>query len=207
MALRDRAARMASIGVMNKTLLLGTSALTLMLHMPAAWAQPAAAKLLPARSEVSFVSKQMGVPVDGHFKRFDAQVQLDPRKPEGGSIVVNVDTGSATLGSPEPDAEMPKAPWFNVAKFPQASFRSSTVKATGGGKFEVAGKLQIKGQARDIVVPVQIVQSGAESTASGSFVIKRLDFGIGDGEWADTSVVTNEVTVKFKLALNGLGPL
>ena len=67
--------------------------------------------------------------------------------------------------------------------------------------------MQIKGQARDIVLPVQIVQSGAESTASGSFVIKRLDFGIGEGEWADTSVVANDVTVNFKLALSGLGPL
>lgn len=206
MALRDRAACLASIDAMSKTLLLGVSLLAVMLQLPAQ-AQAPALKLLPARSEVSFTSKQMGVPVDGHFKRFDAQIQLDPRKPESGSIVVNVDAASATLGSPEPDAEMPKAPWFNIAKFPQASFKSSRIKPAGGGKFEVAGQLQIKGKARDIVVPVQIVQAGAESTASGSFVIKRLDFGIGEGEWADTSVVANDVTVKFKLALNGLGPL
>ena len=102
---------------------------------------------------------------------------------------------------------MPKAPWFNVAKFPQASFKSSRIKAAGAGKFEVAGKLQIKGKTSDIVLPVQIVQTGADATASGSFVIKRLDFGIGEGEWADTSVVANDVTVKFKLALSGLGPL
>ena len=170
-------------------------------------APPDTSRLLPARSEVAFVSKQMGVPVDGHFKKFDAQIQLDPRKPEAGSIVFNVDAASATLGAPEPDAEMPKAPWFNVAKFPQASFKSSRIKAAGAGKFEVAGKLQIKGKTSDIVLPVQIVQTGAESTASGSFVIKRLDFGIGEGEWADTSVVANDVTVKFKLALSGLGPL
>jgi polyisoprenoid-binding protein YceI len=192
---------------MNKTLLLGASLWFAALHVPPALAQVAAAKMLPARSEVAFVSKQMGVPVDGHFKKFDAQIQLDPRKPASGSIAFQVDTASATLGSPEPDAEMPKPLWFNVAKFPQASFKSSSIKAAGGGKFEVAGQLQIKGKSRDIVVPVQIVQAGAESTASGSFVIKRLDFGIGEGEWADTSVVANDVTVKFKLALNGLGPL
>lgn len=192
---------------MNKTFLLGAALLVAALHGPSVQAQPAAAKLLPARSEVAFVSKQMGVPVDGHFKKFDAQIQLDPRKPESGSIVFNVDAASATLGAPEPDAEMPKAPWFNVAKFPQASFKSSRIKAAGAGKFEVAGKLQIKGKTSDIVLPVQIVQTGADATASGSFVIKRLDFGIGEGEWADTSVVANDVTVKFKLALSGLGPL
>lgn len=170
---------------MTKTQWMGAAWLLAALLATPALAQPAPIKLLPARSEVSFTSKQMGVPVDGHFRKFDAQIQLDPRKPETGSIVVVVDTGSATLGSAEPDAEMPKAPWFNVARFPQATFKSSAVKAAGGGKFEVAGSLQVKGKARDIVVPVQIVQSGGESTASGSFVIKRLDFGIGEGEWAE----------------------
>jgi polyisoprenoid-binding protein YceI len=165
------------------------------------------AKLVAAQSEVSFVTKQMGVPVDGRFKKFDAQISLDPKKPESGSVAFSVDTGSASLGVPESDAEMPKDIWFNVAKFPQASFKSTSIKGLGGGKFEVTGKLNIKGTSRDLVVPVQITQSGANSTATGSFAIKRLDFKIGEAEWADTTVVANDVTVKFKLALTGLGPL
>ncbi len=165
------------------------------------------AKLVPVQSEVTFVTKQMGVPVDGKFKKFDAQISLDPKKPESGSVAFSIDTGSATLGVPESDAEMPKAIWFNVAKFPQASFKSTAIKGLGNGKFEVAGKLDIKGNARDVVVPVQITQSGGNSTATGSFLIKRLDFKIGEAEWADTTVVANDVTVKFKLALTGLGPL
>jgi polyisoprenoid-binding protein YceI len=165
------------------------------------------AKLVAAQSEVSFVTKQMGVPVDGKFKKFDAQIQLDPKKPETGSVAFSIDTGSASLGVPESDAEMPKAIWFNVAKFPQATFKSTSIKGLGNGKFEIAGKLDIKGTAREVVVPVQIVQAGANSTATGSFLIKRLDFKIGEAEWADTTVVANDVTVKFKLALTGLGPL
>ncbi len=176
------------------------------LHAAPALAQ-APAKLVPAQSEVGFVTKQMGVPVDGRFKKFDAQINLDPKKPEAGSVAFSIDTGSAFLGVPESDAEMPKDIWFNVAKFPQATFKSTSIKGLGGGKFEVAGKLDIKGNARDVVVPVQITQSGSSSTATGSFLIKRLDFKIGEGEWADTTVVANDVTVKFKLALTGLGPL
>lgn len=176
------------------------------LQAPPALAQ-APAKLVVAQSEVSFVTKQMGVPVDGRFKKFDAQIHLDPKKPEGGSVAFSVDTGSASLGVPESDAEMPKAIWFNIAKFPQATFKSTAIKGLGNGKFEVAGKLDIKGTARDIVVPVQITQSNGQSTATGSFVIKRLDFKIGEAEWTDTTVVANDVTVKFKLALTGLGPL
>ena len=102
---------------------------------------------------------------------------------------------------------MPKPTWFNVAKFPQATFKSTAIKGLGNGKFEVTGKIDIKGTTRDLMVPVQITQSGGTSTATGSFVLKRLEFKIGEAEWADTTVVANDVTVKFKLALTGLGPL
>jgi polyisoprenoid-binding protein YceI len=190
---------------MNKSFVL--AALIAATALPSAPVLAQAAKLVAAQSEVAFVTKQMGVPVDGKFKKFDAQINLDPKKPEAGSVAFTIDTGSATLGVPESDAEMPKASWFNVAKFPQASFKSSAIKGLGNGKFEVAGKLDIKGNARDVVVPVQIVQLGSNSTATGSFVIKRLDFKIGEAEWADTTVVANDVTVKFKLVLAGLGPL
>jgi polyisoprenoid-binding protein YceI len=187
-------------------------ALTLFLALLGAAAAPALAqKLVPAQSEIAFVIKQMGVPVEGKFKKFDAQITLDPRKPQDGKVAFTIDTGSAGFGSPETDAEVPKAAWFNAPKFPQASFQSSAIKGLGAGKFEVTGKLAIKGQTRDVVVPVQVTQAGTNAntaaTASGSFTIKRLDFKIGDGEWADTSMVANDVQVKFKLALTGMAPL
>ena len=191
---------------MNK--LLNLSAAMLLAALPAATVlAQSPAKLVPAQSEVAFVTKQMGVPVDGRFKKFDAQVSLDPKKPETGSVAISIDTGSASIGVPETDAEMPKPTWFNVAKFPQATFKSTAIKGLGNGKFEVTGKIDIKGTTRELVVPVQITQAGGTSTATGSFVLKRLEFKIGEAEWADTTVVANDVTVKFKLALNGLGPL
>ena len=166
-----------------------------------------AQQLLPAQSEIAFVSKQMGVPVEGRFKQFSAAVAFDPKKPEAARIGFTIQTGSASFGAAETDAEVPKPAWFNVAKFPTASFQSSAVKALGGGKFEVRGALTLKGASQDVLVPVTVTQAGAASTAAGSFVIKRLDFKIGDGEWADTSMVANDVTVKFKLALSGMAPL
>jgi len=174
----------------------------------AAFALPAAAQqVLPAQSEIAFVTKQMGVPVEGRFKQWTAQITLDPKKADAGKVAFTIQTGSAAFGSPETDAEVPKAAWFNTAKFPQASFASTAVKALGGGRFEVRGKLSVKGSTQDVVVPVAVTQAGPASTATGSFVIKRLDFKIGEGEWADTSMVANEVTVKFKLALTGLAPV
>lgn len=160
-----------------------------------------------AGSEIVFVSKQLGVPVEGKFKKFDASVSFDPKKPEAGKISFVIDTGSAAIGAPETDAELPKPEWFNVAKFPKASFESTAIKATGTGKFDVTGKLSIKGSSQNVVVPVSLAQAGAVTTATGAFTLKRLAFKIGDGEWSDTSMVADDVQVKFKLALAGVGPL
>lgn len=170
-------------------------------------AEPPRAQLVPDKSQIIFVSKQMGVPVEGGFGRFKAQVAFDPRKPEEGSIAMSIDIGSASLGVPQSDAELPKPEWFDAAKFPQASFKSSAIKGLGGGQFEVAGKLTIKGQAQYVTVPVTITQGYGLSIASGSFTIQRLAFKVGDGEWADTSMVANDVRIRFKLTLTGLGPL
>lgn len=172
-------------------------------------ALPAAAeqKLLPAQSEIAFEIRQMGVPVQGHFKKFDARIDFDAEKLATSKVSFNVEIASATLGSPEMDFELPKAAWFNAAQFPQARFTSSAFKALGGGKYEVVGKLAIKGQTRDVTVPLAMTQSGAVTTATGVLPIKRLAFKIGDGEWADTSMVADDVQVKFKLALSGIPKL
>jgi polyisoprenoid-binding protein YceI len=179
------------------------------LALLAATAAPACAqqKLVPAQSEIVFVSKQMGVPVEGKFKKFDAQVVFDPKKPEAAKIALSIDLGSVALGVAETEAELAKPDWFSTKQFPQASFQSSAVKQNAPGKFDISGKLSIKGASRDLVVPVALVQSGANTTASGTFVIKRLDFKIGDGDWKDTSMVANDVQVKFKLTLTGVPAL
>jgi polyisoprenoid-binding protein YceI len=164
-------------------------------------------KLVPAQSEIVFVSKQMGVPVEGRFKKFDAQVAFDPKQPATSKIGFTVDLGSASLGAAETEAELVKPGWFNTKAFPQATFQSTGIKALGGGKFEVAGKLSIKGNSRDVVVPATLTQSGASTTAAGSFTLKRLEYKIGEGEWNDPSLVADEVQVRFKLTLTGVSPL
>ena len=191
-----------------KTLLTSTLAVASfsLLSLQPALAQTAA-KLDAAKSEMLFVSKQMGVPVEGRFRKFDAQVAFDPKKPEAGKVSFTIDTGSASFGAPETDAEVVKPVWLGVAKFPQATFQSSAIKAVGGGKFEVAGKLTIKGSTQNVTVPVALAQTGGTTTATGAFVLKRLEFKIGENEWADTSMVANDVQVKFKLLLSGVPAL
>jgi len=166
-----------------------------------------AQQLVPAQSEIIFVSKQMGVPVEGHFQKFSAKIAFNPNKLDQANLAFTVDMSSATLGVKETDAELPKADWFNTAKFAQATFQSTTVKSLGAGKYEVAGKLTIKGTAQAVTVPVTLTQSGVNTTATGAFTLKRLAFKIGYNEWSDTSMVADEVQVKFKFALTGMAKL
>ncbi|MBS0447425.1 MAG: YceI family protein [Proteobacteria bacterium] len=173
---------------------------------PAALAQTAA-KLVPAQSEIAFTFKQTGVPVEGKFKRFDAQIAFDPKQPAGGRVAFTIDLTSASLGAAEVEAELVKPEWFDTKKSANATFQSTSIKASGAGKFDVAGKLTIKGHAHDVVVPVALTQAGGTTTATGAFTIKRLDYKIGDGDWADTSMVADDVQVKFKLTLNGVGSM
>lgn len=170
-----------------------------------AFAVNAQQKLIPAQSEITFVAKQMGVPLDGKFGKFDAQVAFDPKKPEAGKIAFTIDLGSASVGDAETVKELKKPDWFSVVKFPNATFTSTTIKSAGPGKFEVAGNLSIKGNSKPVTIPVTLSPAAAGvSVAQGSFLLKRIDFKIGEGDWSDVSIVANDVSVKFKLALSGL---
>lgn len=190
-----------SASTLSRRTLLALSVVGAALSLPALAAEPQA--LVVAKSEITFVAKQLGVPLDGRFKTFSAQTAFDPKAPQTSKIAFTVDLGSVAL-NPDADTELAKPEWFNIGKFPKASFQSTAIKALGAGRFEVAGKLVIKGNARDLVVPVQLTQAGGLSTATGSFALKRLDFKVGEGDWADTSVVANDVQVKFKLVLQGV---
>jgi polyisoprenoid-binding protein YceI len=160
--------------------------------------------LLSMQSEIVFTTRQMGVPVEGRFTRFGAQVTLDPKQPESGRMALDIETASARFGSPELDLEVVKPTWLAASRFPEARFRSTAVRTTASGRFEVAGQLTIKGTTRELTVPVQWQQSGSTGTASGSFTIRRLDFKVGEAEWSDTSLLADEVVVRFRLVLGGL---
>ena len=185
---------------------LGAAALLMASLNRPAWAADAPITLVAPQSEVAFTIKQMGVPVSGRFKRFSAQTNFNPRSPQTSQVAMRFELASATV-SADADAELGKPDWFATARFPQATFQSTGIKALGGGKFEVSGKLTIKGLSRDVVVPMQLAQAGGVSTVTGGFPIKRLDFKVGEGDWADPAFVANDVQVKFKLVLQGVPAL
>lgn len=150
------------------------------------------------RSSISFTSKQMGVAVDGRFRKFTTALNFDPAKPAAASARIDIDLNSIDAGSKDADDEVAGKQWFNTKAFPTASFVSSGVKVLGGDRYEATGKITIKGKSQDVALPFTVKQEGNNATFDGSMVIKRLDFAIGEGPWSDVGTVANEVQIKFR---------
>jgi polyisoprenoid-binding protein YceI len=156
-------------------------------------------KVDSAKSGVGVTFKQMGVSVDAKFNKLVAQVDYDAAKPENAKASVEIDVASFDLGDPDYSAEVRKKEWFHAVQFPKATFSSTKIRAIGPGKLEVVGKLTLKGKSTDLQFPISVKKEGGAQVFEGSVPIKRLVFGIGDGEWKDTSVVADEVIIKFHI--------
>ena len=156
----------------------------------------------PDKSAIHFTYKQMGVAVDGQFRKFTSQLNFDPAKPTAAKASFDVELASVDTGAPEGDQEVVGKPWFNAAAFPTARFVSGAVKPLGNNRYEVAGELSIKGKTQPVVVPATFTTQGNSGVFEGSFTLRRADFSIGEGSWAKFDIVANDVVVKFRITAN-----
>ena len=154
--------------------------------------------IVPAKSQIGFAYKQMGVTAQGSFKKFNAQLQLDTAKPAAAKGQIEIDVASIDTGLPEANQEVLGKDWFNAATHPKASFLLKGLKATGKDQDEASGQLSIKGRVRELVLPVTLSPQGL---LRGSFVLKRGDYAIGEGMWSKFDIVANDITVTFSLTL------
>lgn len=179
------------------------SAAALLTASPAVHAQ----QIDYSRSQITFTSRQMNVPVEAKFNKFTAQVSFDPAKPEASKAAIEIDVASFDIGNDEINGEVQKKEWFDVKNFPRASFVSSSVRALGGGRYEVRGPLAIKGRTHDITAPFSVrTDAGGGSVFEGAFSIRRLQYNVGEGVWKHTDVVADEVQIRFRLHAGGKPP-
>jgi polyisoprenoid-binding protein YceI len=158
--------------------------------------------LRPQQSSVTFVSRQMGVPVAGSFKKFSADIAVNPASPETGSARVNIDLNSMDAGSAEANEELGGRSWFDTRQHPVARFVSSRVTRLGDERYEVLGNMTIKGKTLPVKAPFTLKRVGGALVVDGVFPLKRLDYGIGTGIWADTGVVADEVRITFHFTVD-----
>lgn len=152
------------------------------------------------KSQISFVIRQMNVPMEGGFKRFTAQASFDPARVEGARLRVELDMASIDTGSPDGDSEARRPQWFDMARYPKASFVSRSVKKQADGRYVASGELSIKGRSRAVTVPFSLArQAHGAWLAEGKLPVRRGDFEVGGGEWND--VVADQAEARFRLWL------
>ncbi len=174
----------------------------LLLPLAALLAAPAFAQPVDlTKSQLAFTLKQMGVPMSGSFKKFAANVDFNPAQAETGKADISIDVGSIALPTGEASAEARKKEWFNATQFPQARFVSTSMKSLGNNRYQVTGKLTLKGISRDVTAPFTATAQGKTLTVDGTLPISRLAFKIGEGSWSDTGTVADNVDLKFRLVL------
>jgi polyisoprenoid-binding protein YceI len=162
-------------------------------------AAPAAWTLDRAASRLTFRSAFSGEAVQGGFKRWDAQIQFDPKDLAASKAVVTIDVGSASTGATDKDQALPTADWFDAVRFPRASFVTRSFKDLGGGRYQALGDLTIRGVTRPVTLPFTLAITGDEAKMNGQAVVNRSLFGVGRGQFASAETVPFNVTVGIAL--------
>ena len=150
-------------------------------------------------SSIGITFTQMGVPVSAKFTDFSGTIVYDPASVGSAKAQLTVQLASFDLGDAEYNKEVQKQEWFDAARFPQATFTSTAIKALSPNKLQAQGVLAIKGKALDVAVPIELKQNGNVKTFSGVLPISRLYFNIGEGEWKATDILADEVVIKFNI--------
>ncbi len=158
----------------------------------------------PAKSSLEFSFTQAGASNKGKFTRFPVSFTFSPEAPTTGRLAVTIEMASLDTGDKERDDTLRGDDLFAVAKYPQAQFVATQFAKTASG-FEAIGKLTMRGVSHDARVPFTF-RTASEGGASvgymvGKTTLKRLDYGIGQGDWKATDQVGNEVGVSFALRL------
>lgn len=154
-----------------------------------------------SRSQLSATFKLSGVAADGQFRKFAGSAAFDSANPARTTAQFDIDTTGFDLGNQDYNAQLGNRDWFDTARYPNATFVSKAAKVAGPGKLDVTGRLTLKGKSVDLTFPVTYRQEGKSYVFEGAIPLKRLAFGIGEGEWKDTSVLDDEVRIRFRLAL------
>jgi polyisoprenoid-binding protein YceI len=156
-----------------------------------------------ASSSIEFIGTLAGGDFTGRFQRFVAGIAFDPADLAGSRFRVEIDTGSASTADADRDVALAGNDFFAASRWPRATYEASQFAATGPGQYQARGTLTIRGIARDVPVTFAFnpAADGRSAILSGRASVRRLDFGIGQGEWQDTKWLGDEVRIRFELAL------
>ncbi|VVN40696.1 Protein YceI [Pseudomonas fluorescens] len=149
-------------------------------------------------STLSFTYNQFSSRVYGTFSRFEGTLDFDTANPSAAQAGLTIQLDSIDAGSSDANEELKKPAWFDTTNSPVATFESTVVKSLGGNRYSITGNLTLRGITRVVQVPVLLKAENAIGIFDGQLTLKRSDFKIGEGEWADT-VVSDDINIRFRM--------
>jgi len=156
-----------------------------------------------AASRVGFVATRSGDPVPGAFESFDASIRFAPDQLDSSRVNVEIRVGSVDAGGAERNQTITSPSLFHAGKYPTASFRATRFRRVGEGAYIATGALTMRGTTHEIELPFDLEITRRNGTrraiAEGAVTIDRLRWGIGKGQWKDTSMVPNDVRIEIKI--------
>ncbi|ALN56497.1 YceI family protein [Lysobacter yananisis] len=151
-----------------------------------------------AGSTLTFATKYQGEVFAGNFPGFTARLSFDPAKLEGSKLDVVIPLAGANSKNAERDDTLKGNEFFDIAKFPQARYTATKFRSLGGNNYAADGSLTLRGVSKPVTLNFTWT-AGAKPVLAGKATVKRLDFNVGGGDWADTSIIPNEVAVSTKV--------
>lgn len=149
-------------------------------------------------SSLVFASKYDGEVFTGQFPGFDTKLSFDPANLAASRLDVTIPLAGAKSGNADRDSTLQGADFFNVAKFATARYSASKFRALGGNQYAADGTLELRGVSKPVTLTFTWTP-GAQPVLAGKAVVKRLDFGVGGGDWADTGTIPNETAISTKV--------
>lgn len=151
-------------------------------------------------SRLAFAGKYQGEVFTGLFPGFATRLHFDPADPASARLDVNIPMQAVTSGNAEYDSEMRGAAFFNVARFPTARFQASGARRLADGRYAMDGTLSLRGISKPVTFTFEWTP-GAQPVLFGRARVRRLQFDVGAGQWADTRMIPDEIAVATRLRL------
>jgi polyisoprenoid-binding protein YceI len=147
-----------------------------------------------------FVATQAGAKFQGHFGEFKVRFDFDPAAPAKGRLDVTIATRSADTADAERDDVLHGTEFFSVVRFPESTYHAEEFTRDGKG-WKASGQLTLRGVTKKADIRFELEPSSSEMHMRGDSTVHRLEFGVGQGDWADTTWLGDAVDVSFDLSL------
>ncbi len=149
-------------------------------------------------STLNFATKYQGEVFVGRFPTFATRLRFDPKQLAKSKLDVTIAMAGVRIGNPDGEDALKGSDFFNVTKFPQARFSATKFRSLGSNRYAADGTLTLRGASKPVTLTFTWT-AGATPVLLGKATVKRLDFGVGGGDWADTDLLPSDVAVSTKV--------